>query len=1079
MELPTWHFDKFWHKSGAQLLNMGAQEVESEITQMTNNKGGVVFIDETYQLTSPNSSGAGTTILDIVLTKMEEDFAKTAFAFAGYNKDMQSFFEHNQGLRSRIPYTLQFEDFSEADLLRILIDKIRAKYGVYEENCKMKVKDGLHGKFMRIAIRRLAAGRGLRGFGNARAVESLLSQIAERQARRLSKLEPTNREQKRLLEEEQAKVHELRSQRQMVQDTIQRLRDEKTRLRELTTELKLNAKRAISNSVNGVLTNGVETSSVNSENPQDEASEAKVTHNTGDTDNSSKSAGAETNTAYSDAITIVEEEILSRKVDDLDYFEFTQEDLIGPDPSTILKSPAFEELNKLIGLNAVKEAVRNMIGLIKTNYERELKELTPIDLTLNQVFFGAPGTGKTTVAKLYGQILSSLSLLSDGEVVVKNPSDFIGDAVGVSESNTRNILAATKGKVLVIDEAYALSSKSGGQRFSYGSSVIDTIVAEVQGVPGEDRCIILVGYEDRLRDMLQHANPGLSRRFRMDRGFHFEDFTTDQLVDILEKKMRDEDLRATPDAKEVAREMCERARYRASFSNAGEVITLLDIAKMNFQSRIQKADSPQYDDMLRPEDFDPEYGRRVDAAAKCKAALEGKTSDSIIAKFCEWIRKSELAVMHKIPIPDLVPTRFIIKGPPGTGKRTAAREVGKVFYGMGLLSTQETVEKSTSDFIGQYVGHTAPKTKAVLESCLGKVLVIRDAIRLAERSSYASEVVGEIESLLNSPRYRNKIVMVLVGTTEEMDVLKTIRPAVTALFKNEVVSQPLTPGESLALLGRTLQEKGVTVPFLNDTAADPYQKCMALVATLAKSPMWENATTVQELGQTLLDSLYEDWHADILSFKMTSPNGPVQGLRGSLSAEQVTEVLNKTLMDHISKHKRMKASGQKKKQIDNSLLDQMAEAPQHGEPPSLSELATRFLTPLLSGQKEKPSPQPQAKVTSTHNHNHKIHRVGPLQRGTDTSADTSQPEAGVSAEEFQRVQELYEQSKKTSANLSHADRAKEQNDKKAIMALLQGMGGVCEYEFEWFRVDSTTWHCKGGLHEAKLIGGKWQVRERD
>lgn len=159
-----------------------------------------------------------------------------------------------------------------------------------------------------------------------------------------------------------------------------------------------------------------------------------------------------------------------------EYFKFTKEDLVGHRPSTALESLALEQLKGLIGLKAVKKAVENMVGMLETNYERELAELAPLSLTLNQVFYGAPGTGKTTVAKLYGQILASLTLLSDGEVVVKNPSDFIRNAVGMSESNTRNILAATVGKVLVVNEAYMLASGSHGQGggSSYGASVIDT-----------------------------------------------------------------------------------------------------------------------------------------------------------------------------------------------------------------------------------------------------------------------------------------------------------------------------------------------------------------------------------------------------------------------------------------------------------------------------------------------------------------------------------------------------------------------------------------------------------------------------
>lgn len=79
---------------------------------------------------SPHNAAAGGAILDTVLTKMEECRGKLAVAFAGYNKDMQSFFEHNQGLRNRIPYTFEFEDFSDAELLKILTDKIAKKYGV-------------------------------------------------------------------------------------------------------------------------------------------------------------------------------------------------------------------------------------------------------------------------------------------------------------------------------------------------------------------------------------------------------------------------------------------------------------------------------------------------------------------------------------------------------------------------------------------------------------------------------------------------------------------------------------------------------------------------------------------------------------------------------------------------------------------------------------------------------------------------------------------------------------------------------------------------------------------------------------
>jgi len=150
---------------------------------------------------------------------------------------------------------------------------------------------------------------------------------------------------------------------------------------------------------------------------------------------------------------------------------------------------------------------------------------------------GNPGTGKTTVAKLYGEILRDLGFLSKGELIVKNPSDFIGAALGQSEENTKAILKSSVGCVLLIDEAYGLNPSSGGSLSApcpYKTAVIDTIVAEVQGVPGDDMCVLLCGYTDEMDDMLRNANPGLKRRFQNQNRFIFEDYNDSDLYKILQ-----------------------------------------------------------------------------------------------------------------------------------------------------------------------------------------------------------------------------------------------------------------------------------------------------------------------------------------------------------------------------------------------------------------------------------------------------------------------------------------------------------------------------------------------------------------
>lgn len=97
-------------------------------------------------------------------------------------------------------------------------------------------------------------------------------------------------------------------------------------------------------------------------------------------------------------------------------FELFNADIIGPDPTqAIKKSPAWTDLQSLTGLRAVKESVRNLFDLISNNYRRELAEQKPMEVALNRVFLGSPGTGKTTVGKLYGQILADIGMLSNGE----------------------------------------------------------------------------------------------------------------------------------------------------------------------------------------------------------------------------------------------------------------------------------------------------------------------------------------------------------------------------------------------------------------------------------------------------------------------------------------------------------------------------------------------------------------------------------------------------------------------------------------------------------------------------------------
>jgi len=253
-------------------------------------------------------------------------------------------------------------------------------------------------------------------------------------------------------------------------------------------------------------------------------------------------------------------------------------------------------------------------------------------------------------------------------VVVKNPADFIGECLGKSEAKTRALLATTVGKVLIIDEAYMLNSGAPDkQQDNYRKAVIDTLVAEVQSVPGDDRCILMLGYEDKLKEMFQNVNPGLARRFAIDDPFRFEDFDLPQLQEILTLKMKELDVSATPEAIEVAHEHLDRARMRPNFSNGSEVDACLNRAKLNYQARQLKKPQPErdYDAKFEPADFDPDCNRNQDAITRCRERLKDRVSVNIIKRMEGYQRLALVMKSQQVNLRELVPTRFVFTGPPG------------------------------------------------------------------------------------------------------------------------------------------------------------------------------------------------------------------------------------------------------------------------------------------------------------------------------------------------------------------------------------------------------------------------------
>lgn len=206
--------------------------------------------------------------------------------------------------------------------------------------------------------------------------------------------------------------------------------------------------------------------------------------------------------------------------------------------------PASLKLQKLVGLKRLKADMQD--ACLMAQFVKERRELC-LDLSQDNrhhmLFYGNPGTGKTTVAKLVGEMYHQMGLLSSGHTVETCRTELVGEYIGHTEKRMREIIDKAKGGVLFIDEAYTLVDKSKDSN-DFGKEVINSLLT-LLSVPDPDMIVIMAGYEDKMQDLLK-TNPGLKDRFPLQ--FHFEDYTAEELMEIARINLQERHFILTPDA---------------------------------------------------------------------------------------------------------------------------------------------------------------------------------------------------------------------------------------------------------------------------------------------------------------------------------------------------------------------------------------------------------------------------------------------------------------------------------------------------------------------------------------------------
>ncbi|AHJ29188.1 AAA family ATPase [Nodularia spumigena CS-584] len=203
-----------------------------------------------------------------------------------------------------------------------------------------------------------------------------------------------------------------------------------------------------------------------------------------------------------------------------------------------------QELNNLVGMGNIKDDLNTLINFLKIQKMRQEHGLNKVNLSLHSVFYGGPGTGKTTVARLMGKIYKELGFLERGHIIETDRSGLVAGYVGQTAMKVNEVIDSALDGVLFIDEAYALAPESSGKDF--GQEAIDTLLKRMED--HRDRLVVIVaGYSEQMSRFI-NSNPGLESRF--NNYFTFADYQPDELLNIFEMFCKSGDYRLTKRGKE-------------------------------------------------------------------------------------------------------------------------------------------------------------------------------------------------------------------------------------------------------------------------------------------------------------------------------------------------------------------------------------------------------------------------------------------------------------------------------------------------------------------------------------------------
>ncbi|PHV69575.1 stage V sporulation protein K [Sporanaerobium hydrogeniformans] len=465
--------------------------------------------------------------------------------------------------------------------------------------------------------------------------------------------------------------------------------------------------------------------------------------------------------------------------------------------------PTLEEakykLDTVIGMRQLKNFIVNIENNYKVQQIRQRLGLPTSYMSMNMIFTGNAGTGKTNAARITFEYLNALGILSKGILKEVSKADFVTENINDTAKRTHEVISSALGGVLFIDEAYSLCES---EEDKVGKEIVNALLKGIED-NRENLIVILAGYEKDMENFLSF-NQGLKSRF--PNSIHFEDYSPVEMYDIAVNIAKAKGYKIAKNVKAELIGLFTKNQFtgKNDLGNARFVRNIIENAIMD-ASKKYLANSEKQIDLLERDNFNFKAKTKFDLEKKLESIIGLEEVKKLLRSQYKLIvaqeKRKSVGVKTKVD----QNLNMVFVGNPGTGKTSIARVVAEMLNSMGLLKGGQLIETDRSHFVSEIPGETAKKTEEKFKEAIGGILFIDEAYTLAN-DSLGREAVETLLKLIED--YSKEVIVILAGYEQEMEDFFDINVGLRSRFPLWTNFEDYNPDELLDMAIKMIEANG-------------------------------------------------------------------------------------------------------------------------------------------------------------------------------------------------------------------------------------------------------------------------------